>query len=169
LFVCIGKGSYWESLQRLADKLGIARYCEFPGRIPDGEVLAYLSTADVCLSPDPPCVMNDLSTMNKILEYMACRKPIVSFALREARRSAGEAAVYVDKDDPALFAVAIDTLLKDPERRCRMGEIGFLRISGEVSWDRSKASLIEGYSRISGSFLPGMPPGWSRLTASNDN
>ncbi len=150
LFVCIGKGGYWESLQQLSQRLGVAEYCRFPGRIPDAEVVAYLSSADVCLAPDPPCAMNDLSTMNKILEYMACRRPIVSFALKEARRSAEGAAIYVEKDDPALFAASIDALLKDPEGRARMGDIGFARISRELSWDRSRANLVEAYSRIAG-------------------
>jgi glycosyltransferase involved in cell wall biosynthesis len=150
LFVFIGKGGYWESLRQLARELDISEYCEFPGRISDAEVLAYLSTADVCLSPDPPCTMNDLSTMNKILEYMACRRPIVSFALRESRRSAEGAAVYVERDDPALFAACIDALLKDPVKRAHMGNVGLTRISGEISWDHSKANLVEGYSRTTG-------------------
>lgn len=147
-FVCIGKGVCWEELRQLARDLDLAECVEFPGRISDAEVLAYLSTADVCLAPDPPSRLNDLSTMNKILEYMACRKPVVSFDLTEARRSAAGAALYVEKDDPVLFACAIDRLLKDQELRVRMGELGFERISGQVSWERSKAQLLEGYSRI---------------------
>ena len=148
VFVCIGKGECWDELRELAKQLDIAEHVDFPGRIQDAEVLAYLSTADVCLAPDPPLRLNDLSTMNKILEYMACRKPIVSFDLTESRRSAEDAAIYVEKDDPALFAQAIERLLDDEAARVRMGELGFARIAGQLSWEHSKANLLEAYSRI---------------------
>ena len=149
LFVCIGKGEMLKEMRDLARDLGIGGYCLLPGYLPDSEVLEYFSTADVCLAPDPPSALNNLSTMNKILEYMACRRPIVSFDLKEARYSAGDAAVYVKGDDPGLFAEAIDRLLREPETRQRMGSIGYARISGEVSWERSKSNLIEGYGRLS--------------------
>jgi glycosyltransferase involved in cell wall biosynthesis len=148
-FVFIGNGECWIELQRLASELDLTQNVEFPGRIPDSEVLAYLSTADVCVAPDPPSRLNDLSTMNKILEYMACRKPIVSFDLIEARRSAEDAAIFVKEDDPASFACAILRLLNDGELRAQMGEVGFQRIAGQLSWEHSKANLIAAYSRIS--------------------
>ena len=75
--------------------------------MPDEFVQVCLSTADVCLSPDPHNPLNDVSTMNKVLEYMAMGRPIVSFDLREARVSAGDAAVYVPANDEQAFAVAI--------------------------------------------------------------
>ena len=148
-FVFIGNGECWNELQRLAAELELTQSVEFTGRIPDSEVLAYLSTADICVAPDPPSRLNDLSTMNKILEYMACRKPIVSFDLTEARRSAAGAALFVKKDDPASFAGAILRLLNDGELRARMGEVGFERIAGQLSWDHSKANLVEAYRGIS--------------------
>jgi len=148
-FVFIGNGECRAELQRLAVELELTQSVEFTGRIPDSEVLAYLSTADICVAPDPPSRLNDLSTMNKILEYMACRKPIVSFDLTEARRSAGDAALFVEEDDPASFAGAILQLLNDGELRARMGEVGFERIAGPLSWEHSKKNLIEAYRRIS--------------------
>jgi glycosyltransferase involved in cell wall biosynthesis len=148
-FVFIGNGECWNELQRLAVELELTQRVEFTGRIPDSEVLAYLSTADICVAPDPPSRLNDLSTMNKILEYMACRKPIVSFDLTEARRSAADAALFVKEDDPACFAGAILQLLNDGELRARMGEAGFERIARQLSWEHSKANLIEAYRRIS--------------------
>ena len=97
---------------------------EFPGRVSDEFVQRCLSTADVCLSPDPLNPLNDVSTMNKVVEYIAMGRPVVSFDLVEARVSAGEAAVYVPANDELAFATAIDALLRDPERRRHMGEWG---------------------------------------------
>ncbi|MFB7755794.1 glycosyltransferase, partial [Streptomyces sp. NPDC056121] len=110
------------------------------------DLVRYLSTADVCLSPDPRNPLNDVSTMNKVLEYMVMGRPIVSFDLREARVSAGEAAVYAPANDEAEFAKLITVLLDDPEQRARMGKIGQERISGQLSWRNSQASLLAAYA-----------------------
>jgi glycosyltransferase involved in cell wall biosynthesis len=102
--------------------------------------------AIVCLSPDPRNPLNDVSTMNKVLEYMAMGRPIVSFDLKEARVSAGDAAVYAPANDEAQFAKLITVLLDDPEKRARMGKIGQERIGGQLSWRNSQASLLAAYA-----------------------
>jgi len=106
----------------------------------------YLSTTDVCLSPDPRNPLNDVSTMNKVLEYMAMGRPIVSFDLKEARVSAGDAAVYAPANDEDRFADLIAELLDDPDRRVRMGKVGQERITGRLSWENSQASLLAAYA-----------------------
>jgi glycosyltransferase involved in cell wall biosynthesis len=150
LFVMIGKGETWNELQQLSRELKVDDVMQFVGRISDDLLLDYLSVSDVCLAPDPPDRMNHLSTMTKIMEYMACGNPIVSFDLLESRRSAGDAAVYVEGDDPVGFAAAVSELLNDPARRQRMAQIGIERSIQLVGLDRSRRSLLEGYSRLSG-------------------
>ena len=85
--------------------------------------------------------------MNKVVEYMAMGRPVVSFDLLEARVSAGEAAVYVPANDELAFATAIDALLRDPERRRRMGESGRSRVEQKLSWDVSRRALVQFYER----------------------
>lgn len=145
LFVLIGTGDTWEDLQKLHAELELERHVVFTGRIPDEPMLAYLATADVCASPDPYSPLNDISTMQKIMESMAMAKPIVSFDLKEARYSARDAAVYVGDNDYRAFGRAIVELLDDPQRRRRMGEAGLRRISGELAWERSEEHLIAAY------------------------
>jgi len=154
LFTLIGKGDCWEQLQQLANSLGLNGTVQFTGRIPDQDLLQYLSTADVCVAPDPPIPLNHMSTMNKIMEYMACAKPIVSFDLTESRRSAEAAAVYVERDDPKLLAEAINQLLEDPGRRSQVGQYGFDRVRSELDWAHSARNLIEAYSRLEPSRQP---------------
>ena len=89
----------------------------FTGRVPDAELLAMLNTADVCVNPDVANEMNDKSTMNKIMEYMALGKPIVQFDLTEGRFSAQEASLYASKNDPVDLAAKIVELLDDPAAR----------------------------------------------------
>ncbi|MFF7475798.1 glycosyltransferase [Streptomyces sp. NPDC008092] len=144
--VFVGSGDAFDAMVELSRQLGLGDQVQFTGRIPDADLVRYLSTADVCLSPDPCNPLNDVSTMNKVLEYMAMGRPIVSFDLKEARVSAGEAAVYAADDDEAEFAGLVAQLLDDPDRRARMGKIGQERVGGPLSWRNSQASLLAAYA-----------------------
>jgi len=150
LFVLVGTGDAWEELQRLHAELELEPHVLMTGRIPDEPMLDVLATADVCASPDPCNPLNDVSTMTKVMEFMAMGKPLVSFALREARVSAGDAAVYVPGDDVRAFGRAVVELLDDPERRARMGEAGLRRIRDEIGWERSEEQLLAAYRRVLG-------------------
>jgi glycosyltransferase involved in cell wall biosynthesis len=143
--VFVGSGDAFDDMVALSAKLGLANQVEFTGRISDEDLVRYLSTADVCLSPDPLNPLNDVSTMNKVMEYMAMSKPIVSFELREARVSAGDAAVYAPANDEAQFAALVSRLLDDPEERIRMGKLGQARVAGPLSWENSAKNLRAAY------------------------
>lgn len=146
--IFMGAGDSYDEMVEMSKKLGLDDVVEFPGRVPDDFVQRCLSTADVCLSPDPRNPLNDVSTMNKVVEYMAMGRPIVSFDLIEARVSAGDAAVYVPANDELEFAKAINALLDDPASREKMGEYGRERVEGQLSWDISRARLVEFYGRL---------------------
>ncbi|WP_229487744.1 glycosyltransferase family 4 protein [Pseudoduganella lutea] len=122
-FGLVGGGTSLDQMKALAVKMGIADYVTFTGRVPDQDLLEMLNTADVCVNPDVANDMNDKSTMNKIMEYMALGKPIVQFDLVEGKVSAQEASLYANKNDPVDMARKIAELLDDPERRARMGHM----------------------------------------------
>lgn len=147
-FTCVGGGPGLAGLQQMVKDMKLEDTVTFTGRIPDDDLLAILSTADVCVNPDKPCEMNDISTMIKIMEYMALEKPIVQFDLKEGRFSAGEAAVYASKENQVPdFAAKILWLLDRPEERKRMGEIGRRRVETELAWKYSVDPLLAAYER----------------------
>ena len=147
-FALVGGGTSLQEMRELADELGVARYVTFTGRVPDDELLAVLNTADVCVNPDRACALNDKSTMNKVLEYMALGKPVVQFDLTEGRRSAGEASLYASPDDAADLAGKIVDLLDDPTRRARMGRLGRERIERELEWRHEAPRLLAAYAAL---------------------
>jgi glycosyltransferase involved in cell wall biosynthesis len=111
-------------------------------------LLEILSTADVCVNPDKPCEMNDISTMIKIMEYMALGKPIVQFDLKEGRFSAQEASLYADKENGVIdFAAKILWLLDNSPERKRMGELGRKRVEQELAWEYSVENLLAAYQK----------------------
>ncbi len=144
----VGGGPHLEALKKQAHEMQLDDCVEFIGRVPDEKMLKYLNTADVCVNCDKYNSMNDKSTMNKILEYMALAKPIVQFDLTEGRYSAQEASLYAQNNDAEDMANKIVELLEDPERRRQMGEYGRSRVVNELSWEHTSKALIEGYARF---------------------
>ena len=147
-YTLIGSGDSYDDLVRLSGELGLSDDVLFTGRIPDDEVEAILSTADVCVGPDPKNPLNDVSTMNKIVEYMALGKPVAAFDLRETRCSAGEGALYAVPNEIEDLASKIATLLDDPDLRRRMGEYNRERFRASLAWEYSKTVLVEAYDRL---------------------
>jgi glycosyltransferase involved in cell wall biosynthesis len=148
-FTCVGGGPGLAGLRVMLKQKNLEDIVNFTGRIPDKELLEVLSTSDVCVNPDKPCEMNDVSTMIKIMEYMALGKPIVQFDLKEGRFSAGEAALYSNNDDLVPdFAAKILCLLEHPEERQRMGEFGRRRVEQQLAWEYSVKNLLAAYQRV---------------------
>jgi glycosyltransferase involved in cell wall biosynthesis len=147
-FGLVGGGTSLEEMKALARQLGIADYVTFTGRVPDAELLAMLNTADVCVNPDVANAMNDISTMNKIMEYMALGKPIVQFDLAEGRFSAREASLYAKKNDAADLAAKIVELIDDPARRASMGAYGRRRVQEELEWRYEAPKLLAAYASL---------------------
>jgi glycosyltransferase involved in cell wall biosynthesis len=147
-FTCVGGGPGLAGLRQMVKDKNLEDTVNFTGRVPDRQLLDVLSTSDVCVNPDKPCEMNDISTMIKIMEYMALGKPIVQFDLKEGRFSAGEASLYANKHDMVVdFAAKILWLLEHPEERKRMGEIGRERVKTELAWEFSVENLLAAYER----------------------
>jgi glycosyltransferase involved in cell wall biosynthesis len=144
-FVLIGSGTEVPRLKDIARERGLDPFVQFTGRIPDRELEDYLSTADVAVAPDPATPLNDKSTMNKTLHYMAYGLPIVQYNVTEGRRSAGDASLYAHDDNPEEFAAHITTLLDCEEMRKRLGECGRRRVEERLNWKVEKHELLRAY------------------------
>jgi glycosyltransferase involved in cell wall biosynthesis len=147
-FGLVGGGTSLEEMRALARELGLAQHVTFTGRVPDEEMLAVLNTADVCVNPDVANEMNDISTMNKVMEYMALGKPMVQFDLVEGRFSAREASLYARRNDAFDFALKIVELLDDPQRRRMMGAYGRRRVENELEWRYERPKLLAAYEAL---------------------
>ncbi|WP_216701216.1 glycosyltransferase family 4 protein [Mycolicibacterium gilvum] len=144
-FGLVGGGTSLEEMRQLAVDLKVADFVTFTGRVPDEQLLDMLNTADVCVNPDIANDMNDKSTMNKIMEYMALGKPIVQFDLTEGRFSAGEASLYAKRNDPLDMAEKLVQLLDDPVRSATMGAFGRWRVEHQLEWQYEVPKLLAAY------------------------
>lgn len=155
-FTLIGSGDCFDELVALRDELKLNGHVEFTGRAPDELVKRILSTADVGLSPDPKNPLNDVSTMNKTMEYMSFELPVVAFDLLETRVSAAAAAVYVKPNDIREYATAIVRLMDDASVRAQLAKIGRTRVETELAWDHQVRAYLGVYERLTGRIGSGL-------------
>ncbi len=140
-----GAGEVMGQMRALASELALDGHVEFAGWLGDRELRSLLSTADVCIAPDPPSPFNDVSTMIKLSEYMAMGRPVVGYDLAESRATAGDAALYAD--DPEGLGRCLERLLSDPARRERMGALAAERAASDLGWEHAERSLLAAYDR----------------------
>jgi glycosyltransferase involved in cell wall biosynthesis len=158
-FTLIGSGDCFAELVALRDELKLGDHVDFTGRVPDELVKRVLSTADIGLSPDPKNPLNDVSTMNKTMEYMSFELPVVAFDLRETRVSAGGAAVYVTPNDVGEYAKAIVNLMDDEQSRARLAAEGRARVVETLAWKHQERAYLGVYERLAGTAFAGTGPG----------
>jgi glycosyltransferase involved in cell wall biosynthesis len=147
-FVIVGNGPECQKIEQLCGKMALGDYVTFTGQVDDPTLFTILSTADVCVNCDRVTPMNDVSTMNKIMEYMAVGKPIVQFEMTEGRFSAQQASLYARANDPADFGDKILDLVADPERCARMGRFGRRRVHDVLAWPHEAPKLLNAYQTL---------------------
>jgi glycosyltransferase involved in cell wall biosynthesis len=145
--IFIGEGEALEEMRELSRRLELSDVVEFLGWMTGDALVVALSSIDVCVAPNPKTPLNDVSTMVKLLEYMAMAKPVVAYDLRETLRVAGDAAAYGKANEPSTLADAIDGLLDDPARRAEMGALGRTRVETVLSLERAEANLLAAYEK----------------------
>jgi glycosyltransferase involved in cell wall biosynthesis len=150
-FTLMGSGDCFDELVALRSELGLDEVVEFTGRVPDETVASVLSTADLGISPDPKNPLNDASTMNKTMEYMAFGLPVVAFDLRETRVSAADAAVYAAPNEISDLARLLVELIDDRARRNDMGAAGLRRVEKELDWKHQAPRYVGVYHGLAAS------------------
>lgn len=159
----LGFGDSQQQLEQLAGQLAVTEYCTFTGRVDSAQIADWLSTADLALSPDPTNPLNDVSTMNKTMEYMTFALPLVASDLTETRVSAGDAACYVPPGDSVVLARTMAALVDDPDERQRLGVAARRRAERHLDWGPQARAYVEAVDSLTG--WPGvshMPEEWPK-------
>jgi glycosyltransferase involved in cell wall biosynthesis len=147
-FILVGDGPERKKLEAEARDHGIDDRVHFTGRVSDEDLIRILSSCDICVNADLATPFNNLSSMNKIVEYMALGKPLVQIDLIEGRFTAMESALYAAPNDPKDFADRIIELLSNPERLDDMGKAGRRRFEEALAWKHQVPSLLACYEHV---------------------
>ena len=147
-FMIVGFGPHLTEVQQDVADCGLEAHFTFTGALYSDDLLRVLNSTDIGVCPDPKNKMNNISTMNKVMEYMTLEKPLVQFDLKEGRVSAGEASRYAKANDPEDFAAQIAWLIEHPDEGQEMGRKGRQRVLNELSWNHSVPHLLAAYDRV---------------------
>ena len=143
----IGDGDARGKFEAAVERCGVAENVTVTGWVSGSRVPELLQEADVCVDPSPKTPLNERSTMIKVIEYLAIGKPVVAYDLRETRRTAGDAALFVEPGDAEAFADAIARLAGDPGLRADLAHRARER-AGELTWERSEVALLSAYAGL---------------------
>ncbi len=138
----LGFGDCLEDLKRQCTRMGLDETVTFTGRADLQMIATHLSAAAIGLCPDLKTPLNDVSTMNKTMEYMAYALPSVSFDLVETRVSGEDACLYVPSGDVTAFTDAVELLLDDPELRLTLAQRARARVSSVLDWKPQAAAYV---------------------------
>lgn len=148
LCVLVGREDASQDLRKQATELGIGDRTWFTGFLPFEQWVPLLSTADICVDPGPGNPINNLSTTNKMMDYMALAKPMVVFDLPERRITAGESALYARPNEVVDLARQLARLIEEPELQARLGAIGRERVEHHLAWEHQKKRLVTLYNDL---------------------
>ncbi|HSH03723.1 MAG TPA: glycosyltransferase family 4 protein [Anaerolineae bacterium] len=147
-----GRKQQRKALLKLARKLDIADWISLEPALPYEQIPALLTTADLCLAP---LSYNDRNVTQgccplKILEYMACARPIVASNLPVVRELLieGQEALLVEPDNPSALATGILTLLNAPDLGRILGQRAANRASRDFTWRRAQMALLATYDTL---------------------
>jgi glycosyltransferase involved in cell wall biosynthesis len=156
----LGFGDCLEDLRRQSASLGLDGNVTFTGRVDRVQIAEYLSRADIGLGPDLKTPLNDVSTMNKTMEYMAYGLPSVAFDLAETRISGADSVLYVPTGDIHAFADAVEKLIDDPGLRAELGRQARTRVAAELDWRAQAEAYVSVYDELTRFSRPGpaVPP-----------
>ena len=147
-FVLMGDGDDFSRLKKQTEEMGISKNVIFTGWADAKTISSYFSVSDLALMPEPKNEYTDNSLHNKILEYMSFGLPIVSYDLKEARKTASEAAVFAKDNDEEEFSRLVLELLDEEEKRKKMGEAGKDRMEKFFRWKFSRKELLRTYDFV---------------------
>ncbi len=146
----MGFGDSLGELKELCTQLDLEDRVTFTGRVGKPAIAQHLSRADIGLCPDLKTPLNDVSTMNKTMEYMSYALPSVSFDLVETRVSGGDSVIYVESGDIGRFADAVEQLMDDPDLRAQMGIRARERVADVLDWRPQARAYVRVFDSLTG-------------------
>ncbi|MFC8504590.1 D-inositol-3-phosphate glycosyltransferase [Pedococcus sp. NPDC057267] len=132
-----------ESLQQLAQRLGVTPQVRFVKPVPRRELAQWYRAADLVAVPSYSESFGLVA-----VEAQACGTPVVAADVGGLPTAVGEAGVLVDGHAVPKWADALESLLLDPDRRSSLSRKA-VEHAALFGWDRTTERLYEVYVEAS--------------------
>ncbi len=142
-----------EKIMSLIDKYGLKDHIKFINWMKHTDVPKFINLGDVGIIIFKPWSYSYITGVpNKLIEYMACGKPVIAsknFPEIEKIVKSANCGILADHDDPKKIADAIMYLLKNDKIRTKMGKNGRSYIEKHHNWRSFEKKLLEIYDGLS--------------------
>jgi glycosyltransferase involved in cell wall biosynthesis len=146
-----GEGPEKQTLQTLAQELGIARQVRFDGAISSEQMPAYLRQMDV-LTLCSRTLPNWKEQFGRVLvEAMSCEVPVVGSTCGEIPNVIGDAGLVFTEDDVDALHVHLLELMKSEEKRRALGKKGRQRVLDNYTQAQIADQTVDIYRELSAS------------------
>lgn len=139
-----GRGFGWknESIFKLVEDLGLKERVRFLGFVPDDDLPAIYSLADLFVLPS---FYEGFGV--PVLEAMMCGCPVITSNVSSLPEVADDAAVLIDPYDIDQLTLALEKVLDDPKLRQSMSSRGLIN-ARRFSWGKVVRETLDLYERI---------------------
>jgi len=140
----VGDGTERVRLELLAKSLGLGSAVQFPGWVKFEQIWSYISRSTICLIPHRRTEHTDTTLPNKLFDYMAMGKPVVSTDCAPLERviKETECGLTFASGDVAGLQTALRTLLSDASQRFIKGENGRKAVVEKYNWEVDVESFL---------------------------
>jgi glycosyltransferase involved in cell wall biosynthesis len=128
----VGDGPARKHIKEIAQQLNVLDKINFVGSVSYDEIPVYIHLMDVCLIPFNKGAVADHALPLKLLEYLACQKPVISTELRGVVEAVGDAVLYAS--DETEFESQLTKLYNDEDYRIELGMRGRKIVEERYSW-----------------------------------
>lgn len=146
----LGFGDCLDALKAQTLALALHDHVSFTGRVDRVQMAEYLSRGDIGVCPDLKTPLNDVSTMNKTMEYMSYALPAVAFDLEETLVSGADTVLYAPSGDIAAFVDQIERLIDDRALRLDLARAARARVVADLDWRPQAEAYVGVYDDITG-------------------
>ena len=144
MFLLVGEGAEKERIKALAQDQGLGNVC-FLDQQPREKIPAIISASDVCLVLLKKTDVFKTVIPTKMLEFMACSRPVIVGVNGQARQIVEQAGggIVIEPENAVELAQAINHLAANPAHGATLGQKGREHILRHFSRRQTAEKYIE--------------------------
>ena len=146
--IIVGGGPSYSQLKKLVIEKNLESEIILTNFIDQNEIPKYISLADICINPFEINYLTDRIVPTKIIEYLACGKPVLSTPLsgtKELLPNEKFGILYSNSDN---FVNTLSTLLLDKNKLKQLGEQAFDYAQKNHNWNILSKQLLQKFDTV---------------------
>jgi glycosyltransferase involved in cell wall biosynthesis len=142
----VGGGPTLVHLRNLIRNIKLEREIKITGFIPQRDIPKHIALADICINSFYVNFVTDSILPTKILEYLACAKPVISTPLRGTIELLPNENFGIVYSTTTNFIENMINLLLNEKKMKELGESGYKYVQVNHDWNKLSEKLLEKFN-----------------------